>query len=125
MEAPGHVKPITFFKHRILASPTSPKALTNDLPHYEKSSTRTEMPSKYKIVTIPKMKIEDVYTKRTPTNREEPTETRRESVSPSTTERAFYYSEKNEILSVDEFLHVHKKLGSFRHRQEKAQIKLL
>ena len=85
-------------------------------------STRKELPNKYQVVNLPKVRIEDVYVTNFMTENSQLSEERTFLV-PKSAENRFYYSEDNEILSLDGFFQVHKNLELYRKKKDKEKLR--
>ena len=128
MQANRDRKPSARKKQEAIAKISSgSRSRSKDAFYIEKSCTRNEMPNKYKINPISKTNLEDVYELRL---RKQAEKTGQEinlleclTQSGSAEKQPFYYTEDNEIASVEGFFEVHRDLQMYRKRQDKVRLR--
>ena len=109
--------------------PTAVMSTSINFASHPRSTTRTEFPNKYHKPNIPKIEIEQVQhlhlLKRGKSLPGSLPQSARPSTQPQVSpQRTFYYSPRNEILSIDEFFQVQKGMESFRKRKDKESFYL-
>jgi hypothetical protein len=107
------------------------KALPINFADYTQSCTRTEMPNKFNKAEVPKVGIEQVYQMKIMKKNHSTVMKGGPFLSPghknnldeNVEDRPFYYTENNEIMSIEEFFKVYKEMEIYRKSQNKILLK--